>query len=160
MSTALAATAALAAAPAGGTLRGSDMTTGEGAPPSFSPAPALSPSRFSAKPVRGQAASYLVFSISEAATLQMRVSVARPGRREHGHCAAPSRANRGHRRCTRWVALGTLSTPALPGANRTPFTPRVDKRLLAPGAYRLTIVATDAAGASSPPAVAGFTIVR
>ncbi|HXD54576.1 MAG TPA: hypothetical protein VN618_07460 [Solirubrobacteraceae bacterium] len=127
-------------------------------PPSFSQAPALSPARFSAKPVRGRAASYLVFAISEAAHLEMRVYAAAAGRRAGGVCRAPSAANRARPHCRRWVLRGTLSTPALAGANRIPFTPRVSGRALKPGAYRLRIVATDGAGAHSAPASAGFTI--
>lgn len=129
-----------------------------GSPPSFSQAPALSPARFSTKPVRGRAASYLVFTISEAAHLGMSVYAAAPGRRSGGVCRAPSASNRARPRCRRWVLRGTLSTPALAGANRIPFTPRVSGRVLTPGMYRLTIVATDAAGAHSAPASVGFTI--
>ncbi len=130
-------------------------------PPSFSQAPSLSPARFGTRPVRGRAASYLLFTISEAARLEMRVSAAATGRRSGGACKAPPASNRAKPptpRCTRWRVLGTLSTPALAGPNRIPFTPRVGGRLLKTGAYRLRIVATDAAGAHSAPASVSFKI--
>jgi hypothetical protein len=61
----------------------------------------------------------------------------------------------------RWVAAGTLHRRGLAaGALSVAFSGRVGKRALKPGAYRLTVRATDAAGNVSAPHTVAFTISR
>ncbi len=69
-----------------------------------------------------------------------------------------TKSNRGKPHCLRYVEAGALSYKASAGAGRFPFAGRVAGHALKPGAYRLTLVATDAAGNSSAPAKLSFTI--
>ena len=56
---------------------------------------------------------------------------------------------------------GRVRVSAKPGLNRVRFAGRLSRRVrLAPGAYRLTAVAVDAAGARSAPAGRRFTILK
>ncbi len=130
--------------------------------PRFTRVPALRPPRFRGPASRRSRSvrkgSVLTFSLSEAATLKLQIEILLPGRRKRGGCVAPSRSNRSRPRCTRHVPLGTLSATGVTGANGLPFSGRVSGRALRPGSYTLTAVATDAAGNSSAPAKASFTI--
>jgi virginiamycin B lyase len=131
-------------------------------PPSFTKAPSLHPSRFRSSGRSGgriPKGSALTFTLSEAATLKLQVSAPRPGRRVKGNCTAPGKANRHKPACRRYVSLGTLSYKAKAGANRFPFSGRVAGHTLKPGAYRLSVIALDAAGNGSSPVRASFTIV-
>jgi hypothetical protein len=82
------------------------------------------------------------------ANVTLAVQAARPGRRVGGKCVAfhgraPSRA----KRCTRFATQHEARTlHLLKGTTRFTVTPRVVKRMLKPGTYRLLFVATDAAG--------------
>jgi PKD domain len=78
------------------------------------------------------------FTLSEAATVRMRFT------RLPGHGRAR-----------------TLRIKGRAGVNRVRFAGRVSRRVrLAPGRYRLTMVATDAAGARSAPARVRFAAIR
>ena len=102
----------------------------------------------------------VTFRLSEAATARFTVESARRGVRRKGRCLARKRGRRG-RRCTRYVARKpTFSRTGKPGVNRFKFTGRLRGRKLAPGSYRLSMVATDTAGNRSKPARATFRIVR
>ena len=72
---------------------------------------------------------------------------------------APRRAPRGpplHGALRR----GTLTRAGTRGANRVSITGRVRGRKLAPGPYRITILAHDAAGNVSAPERVKFTVLR
>jgi hypothetical protein len=56
--------------------------------------------------------------------------------------------------------VGTLRRSGLAGANRVRFSGRIGRRRLAPGRYRLTVRATDAAGNRSAARSRTFRIVR
>ena len=76
-------------------------------------------------------------------------------------CVKRTRRNRGSRRCTRYVRAGrTLTRTSKAGRNRVKFTGRIGRRALKPGRYRLTIVATDAAGNRSRARRLNFRIVK
>jgi streptogramin lyase len=148
--------------PGGGPGGGGGGTVATIAVPRFTHAPAFQPSRFRSPASHHsstlQKGSVLTFRLSEAATLKLAVAIPLPGRRVRGKCVAPKKSNRGKPRCTRYVSVGALTANAVAGANRIPFAGRVAGHALKAGTYRTTIVATDAAGNSSAPATAVFTI--
>ena len=134
---------------------------GDTVPPAFTAAPAFHPRRFRTAG-RGSRStpkgSSLRLSLSEAATLKLQISAQRIGHKLHGKCVTRSRANRGKAPCRLYLRAGTLSVKASSGPNRLSFSGRVAGHALRPGTYRVSIVATDAAGNSSAPAVVTFTV--
>ena len=99
------------------------------------------------------------FRLSEAAEVTYGFRRALPGRRVGRRCLAPTRGRRG-RRCTRYVSAGSLRRAAAVGANRMRFQGRLTRRrALRPGSYRLTLVATDAAGQRSTPKTLTFRLL-
>jgi hypothetical protein len=112
----------------------------------------LAPRRFPA----GSRTARLQFTLSEPATISVAVAREQPGRRSGRRCLKPSRRLRRARRCTRLVGAGKLKIDGTAGANSVPFPGRGLKA----GAYRLTIVPTDAAGNRGTPAAARFAIVQ
>jgi virginiamycin B lyase len=102
----------------------------------------------------------LRFSLSEPATVTITFLQRRAGRKVKGVCRAPSRANRKRKRCTRYVAVGSLRRRGLQGTNTISFSGRIGKRPLAAGSYRASAVARDTAGNASKASVSAFTIVK
>jgi streptogramin lyase len=105
----------------------------------------------------------LRFTLSEAATVRIRVQRRRAGRRRAGKCVKPTARlrRRGARTCVRWVrALPTLRRAGTAGLNKVRFTGRVRRRALRPGRYRFRMTATDAAANRSPARTKRFRIVR
>jgi hypothetical protein len=98
------------------------------------------------------------FLLSQAATVQLRITTTRPGRRSGESCRPESRALRRKPRCTRTVTIATLLRTADVGTNAIAFTGRIRHRALRPGRYKATLTATDQAGISAPKAI-GFTIL-
>jgi hypothetical protein len=83
------------------------------------------------------------------ATVQMKTTCERP-------LAHASR----RKRCPRWVTVGTAFTMhAKRGVTKRVFTGKVGGRTLDPGVYQLALVAADATGRRTPPAVLPFRIV-
>jgi len=112
----------------------------------------LSLSRSRLRPTRRGARSSLAFKLSEVAAVKVFVQRAANGRRVGGRCVAITRANRATRRCTRYKTLaGGLTHQGRQGANTMAFSGRLGGRALAPGRYRLRVVATDTAGNRSAP---------
>jgi virginiamycin B lyase len=100
------------------------------------------------------------FTLGEAATVLLRVERRTAGRTRGGKCVKPTRALRSAKRCTRHVKIGTLTRRDLAAGKRSvKFSGRMGRRALKPGAYRVTAVATDSAGAKSTPRRRGFTVV-
>jgi streptogramin lyase len=127
----------------GGGARGGGGTTGDVTPPS------LANVRLPATLRIGRAGTLSV-TLSEAATVKVRFERALPGRHKAGRCVKPRRAPRA-RRCTRFSSLGSQSRSARAGANSLAIGGKLGRRTLPVGSYRLTIVATDAAGNPSKP---------
>lgn len=92
----------------------------------------------------------LRLTLSEAAVLTVRFERRLSGRRKAGRCLSPRRAPHG-RRCTRLVAAGSQRLVVQAGTDHRRIGGRIGSRLLAPGSYTVTIVATDAAGNASKP---------
>jgi hypothetical protein len=135
------------APPTGGGGDGGPVTgggTGGGpAPDTIAPSigePTLAPKRFrvaarsTATVARVRRGTRIRYSLSEAATVELRSQRAVRDRRT------------GKRR---WVAAGRLRRTGSAGANRVAFSGRIGRRALRPGAYRLIVRATDAAGNSA-----------
>jgi hypothetical protein len=108
------------------------------------------------RPVHG---TTIHFELSRSATVAFAVERQAFGRRVGGACVRPTRAVRRTRRCRRWVRLFTFSRDGRAGANAIPFGGHRPSGPLAPGTYRLRAIA-NADALSSPPATAGFAIVR
>ncbi len=110
-------------------------------------APALSGVSATRSAFRLGAATTLRFTLSEAARVTVTFQAALPGRRVGRTCRRPARANLRRPRCTRLVTRGSLSVAGKRGPGRLRFTGRLSRtRRLAPGRYRVTLRATDAAG--------------
>jgi subtilisin-like proprotein convertase family protein len=144
----------------GGTTGGG--TTGGGAGPLDTLAPVLTnaglnPPRFRV----GRAGTALRFSSTEAGTLSVTFERARPGRRRTAHATCrlvKRRPKRGA--CTTYRRAGSLTQAIGVGDGAVALTGRLGNRRLAPGRYRLALVATDAAGNRSKPVRLKLTIVR
>jgi hypothetical protein len=80
----------------------------------------------------------------------------RGGRLVDGVCRAPTRKRAHKRRCD--LTIVTLRRTGRAGANRVPFSARIDGRALPIGSYTAVVVATGRSGTSRPASV-GFRIV-
>jgi hypothetical protein len=98
------------------------------------------------------------FTLSEASKVRLAVAQKLAGRRAGKSCRKPTKRSHG-KRCTRLVKRGTLTRNATAGPNSVKFSGRIGRRALKPGRYRVTIIATDAAGNASKPAALSFRIV-
>jgi DNA-binding beta-propeller fold protein YncE len=117
--------------------------------PTSKPAPSPpSVSRFKLSPPRFRVApkghgSHFRFALSQAADVSIAIEGHKTGRQSKG-----------------FARVATLGYPnRRSGANSIAFSGRAGKRLLRPGTYRATIVATDAAGKSSAPQNATFAVL-
>src|SRR5829696_4686268 len=111
---------------------------------------------------RAPVGTTISFRLDEAASVTLSFRRARPGRRVGGRCVKPTRANRTRRRCTRFVAAGSMAPFAgRAGLNEVRFEGRLSPtRRLRIGRHRVRAGAVDAAGNRSTPRRAGFRIVR
>ncbi|HEX8715123.1 MAG TPA: hypothetical protein VF706_06080, partial [Solirubrobacteraceae bacterium] len=102
------------------------------------------------------------FRLSAVANIQIAFTRSAPGLRRGRSCVAPSRKlRRAHaKRCTRTLVVGKLTRAKVrAGGGAIAFSGRLGRRALAPGNYRATLTASNAAGRSNA-VVLGFTIVR
>ena len=117
-------------------------------------------SGLSVKPAKFRKRAKVAYGLTEAAKVKVTVERALPGRKVGFRCAAPTKKNRGRKRCTRFKAVkGSLSQNGNAGANTLTLNRRFGGRNLPAGAYRLVVRATDAAGNATVKRV-GFKIVR
>ncbi len=98
----------------------------------------------------------LTFSLSEAAKVMLSFERKLAGRRVRGKCVSP--AKKGRPKCTRYARIRTTMTlQGKAGANSMYLKGRLSRtRSLAPGRYRLTLLATDSEGKRSAPAKTSF----
>ena len=108
----------------------------------------------------GAPATRVRYTLSEAAFVRIVVAKPKPGRRLGSTCKAPSRALARARPCIRYKTVTRLGQSAREGQNARAFTGLVDRRPLAPGSYRMTATAIDAAGNRSQPRSAHFRVRR
>jgi len=120
----------------------------------------------SAKKQRVPLGTRLRFTLSEPAGVKISLARASSGRKVANAgrttcVAAKRRPTRKAQRCTRFVAVGSLSRSGRrAGANAVAFSGRLGSKALARGTYRFSVTATDAAGNRSRAATATFVIVR
>jgi Tol biopolymer transport system component len=96
------------------------------------------------------------FSLSEAASVSLRIERKAKGRKKGKKCLAKRKTGK---RCTRYVLKGTLKRAGKAGANSVAFSGRIGSKKLAKGRYRIRATATDAAGNRSAKKSAAFRIV-
>lgn len=104
-------------------------------------------------------------TLSRAATVTVRVAAERGGVRRNGRCVAPprkrTRASAKLRRCTRYVTrTGSRKVTFAAGRRSFTLTPRFANRTMAPGRYRLELVARDSGANRSGAVRARFRVVR
>jgi hypothetical protein len=100
-----------------------------------------------------------VFTLSEPASVSLRITHSVPGRRSGRSCLKPSKKLRTHKRCSRTVIDGTLHRTGTAGVNRIAFSGRLGRKALLPGSYSVTLTATGF-GLVSRPQTMNFRIVR
>lgn len=126
-------------------------------------APAISKLGFSKARFRTtgkRAGTTVSLSLSEGANLLMTVEKRADGRRNGSKCVKPNTKNDAKKRCTRWLPVrGSVKATGVAGSNRVKFRGKLNRKVLAPGKYRLKVSATDAAGNSSI-ATRSFTILK
>lgn len=98
--------------------------------------------------------------LSEAAVVAFRFERSEVGRRVGTGCRRMTKANRGNGHCMRYVVAGTLRPQLLSGRSNVAFTGRIGTRSLRAGTYRMSVVASDAAGNRSVKRTAAFTILQ
>jgi hypothetical protein len=100
------------------------------------------------------------FVLNEPAKASFSFTQQLTGRRVGGRCVDETSKNRHGRRCERRVTAAGLSLTADTGTNKVVFDGRISRaKRLRPGAYTLTIRASDSAGASNAKQLT-FTIVK
>jgi len=92
----------------------------------------------------------IAFRVSEQAQVTLRFARLTRGRIQRGRCVPLARRPRTGRRCTAAVSAGSVTLRAQ-GAASLAFDGRVVGRRLAPGRYRVTVTAVDAAENASRP---------
>jgi hypothetical protein len=101
------------------------------------------------------------FALDQQASVQFAFAQRAVGRKVAGKCAAPTRGNRHGRACKRAVPRGTLTLSGHAGTDRLSFQGRVSaSKRLSPGAYTLTVTASNASGQRSVAKSISFSIVR
>jgi hypothetical protein len=99
----------------------------------------------------------LFYTLSEAATVQLKLEKKVPGRRVGGKCVKQTPQNKTKKRCPRFRQIGALfNGTGAAGQNKVTLP---NGKKLKPGVYRVTITATDAAGNASTQFVK-FTVAK
>ena len=117
------------------------------APPPDTTPPALSDPKVSVRKMR------LNLTLSEDATLSVRIDVKRNGRRSGGRCVALKKGQRTSKPCRYWKRVRTVGAIGVAGRNLVPLG-----KALKPGTYRTVATATDAASNVGGPLVTGFKV--
>jgi hypothetical protein len=123
-------------------------------------APAISALSVSPRTFKAKRGTRFRYTLSEAARVSFTIARRTTGRVVGSSCRKTIRANRKNRHCARFVRVGSLTQAGRAGANTKRFFGRLRGRRVAPGSYRATLVATDAAGSRSRPARVGFRVAR
>jgi hypothetical protein len=139
-------------------------------PPTISPPPPPPPpsgatnaapaiSRVKLSPATFSRGTTLSFRLSEAARVTLSFERRLAGRRAGGKCVSPPR--KGRAKCTRYSRVRTtLKLEGKAGANSMQLERRLSRTgSLAPGRYRLTLLATDPQGKRSAPATTSFRLL-
>jgi hypothetical protein len=102
----------------------------------------------------------LRYNLSEPATLSVTLQRRLLGRRKGSSCVAATQRLARAKRCVRFVRVGRLVHASHAGQNTLPFSGRVGRRALRPGAYRAVVQATAGAGRRSLSVRIAFVILR
>lgn len=90
------------------------------------------------------------FALNEQASVRLAFSRRLAGRKVGHRCVAPDRANARRRRCTLTTSAGALTLAGHEGVDRIAFDGRLSAtRRLRPGAYSVTVRASNSSGASA-----------
>jgi streptogramin lyase len=123
-------------------------------PPTSEPTPLIPPPGMTRpnapRSVRVGRAIPVTTTFTQNATLLVRVHRILPGKRAAGRCVAPRPALRKARGCVRYVLLGSFARPRAAGAVRVAVGPRIGKKRLTVGGYRIGLRARSSAGLVSP----------
>jgi predicted outer membrane repeat protein len=98
------------------------------------------------------------YQLSEPGRVVFTISRATTGRKVGTRCVKRTKRNASRRRCTFFTRVGAFAQDAVAGANRKSFSGKLGRKTLAPGSYRATLVAKDAAGNASKPVASKFTV--
>lgn len=124
-------------------------------------APLITRLRATKSRLRAASPAPLTMQLSEPATVDLTVTKAVRGRRGAAGCLPLAQAPAKGKRCTARVEVATRSIQqAAAGAASMPFHGKSGDEKLAPGVYRATLVATDAAGNRSKPKSVAIRIRR
>jgi len=126
-------------------------------------APKLSKVAFAPRTFRAAKGSALRLTLTEAATVAIKVERLSRGRLSGRTCRKETaKLRRRHAKpCTRGTKVTIVKATGMKaGAGRAKFSGKVRKRTLKPGSYRATLVATDAAGNASKPVATKFFVKR
>jgi streptogramin lyase len=123
-------------------------------PPTGDPAPLIPPPGMTRpnapRSVRVGRAIPVTTTFTQKATLLVRVHRILPGKRAARRCVAPRPALRKARGCVRYALLGSFARSRSAGAVRVAVGPRIGRKRLNVGRYRIGLRARSAAGLVSP----------
>ncbi|MCU0258668.1 MAG: CSLREA domain-containing protein [Solirubrobacteraceae bacterium] len=142
-------------APANNGAALSTTVTGGGSPADTT-APTLGALKLTGKARTGKSAA-LRATLSEAATVTLKIERLTTGRRAGKRCLTKARTGKP---CTLAKTLGTLRLKATAGTPTLKLPATLAKRKLTPGRHRITATATDTAGNRSKPRTLIITVVR
>lgn len=108
--------------------------------------PALSKVSLSSATLRAGQVRSLRFTLSEPARVTVRFQRALAGKRKGKACVKPTRALRRAKSCVRYATVATRTVAGTAAANRLAFNAKAGRKAYAPGRYRITLSARDAAG--------------
>ncbi len=101
------------------------------------------------------------YRLTAAADVRFTIQRKTTGRLTGDRCRKPTRANRGGKRCVRWVKAGRFLHRGVPAGDVSRhFSGRIGRKALKPGRYRLTAIATSAVGGKSNPSLTTFVVSR
>jgi hypothetical protein len=87
----------------------------------------------------------ITFTLSEKATVVLRIQVALTGRKVGKSCLAATRARRRRAKCTRYATVRIVTVTGKAGHNEKRIAPKSGRHTLAKGSYHLLARATDPA---------------
>ena len=88
----------------------------------------------------------LELKVSEASSLRVTVEAETKGRKAGKTCVEQTRSNKRKRSCTRYVKVGSLTRTLTAGISTIGLPTEINGKRLVKGSYRLTLIASDAAG--------------
>jgi hypothetical protein len=100
------------------------------------------------------------YSVTRPARSRVRIERAIPGRRTRRGCRKARRRVPRRRRCTAWARVTTTAAAETLGTVARGLSGRVGGRVLRPGRYRLTVLATLSKGTAARPERTGFRVLR